>query len=356
MNDKTIKLIDVDPATAGAEKIEGIIAGYKAYQILKAVIELDLFDYLDKAGLSSPEEISDATNINSRYTPSLLETLFEWGLLIKYGHKYCNSDLAGQFLVQSSPNYQGDIIRMVGESGKWNNLQEKLTRPGLKKKYDSSGISWDTLKSLSQRSLQGELQEVSQAIIKWEGFQQARSVLDIGGGHGLYIISLCQVNPGLKGLVFDQAHVVDLTLKFIADYNLEDRIKVQAGDITADTPAGMHDIVIVSHFLYKFSNDLPAMLNKISGCLKPGGMLVSNHWFKQSSESNSIPEQTGLHKLDKTLNSPGHNICPLEEYAGYLTEAGFTVLNIKDIPSSFDGSKLHLAVKNAWKLLPRATI
>jgi len=345
LNHDNINLIDIDPIPA--HSIASITEGYKAYQILKSVIELSLFDYLDQVGSSSADEISAIVNINSSYTPSLLQTLFELGLLIKLEHKYSNSDLARQFLVKSSPNYQGDIIRMVCESGKWTNLQEKLTRKGPKKKYDSTGISWDTIKSLSQRSLQGELQEVSHAIVEWEGFRQADSVLDIGGGHGLYVISLCQVHPLLKGLVFDQAHVVDLTLKFIGTYHLEDRIQVQAGDITADTPVGIHDIVIVSHFLYKFSNNLPAMLDKIYKCLKPGGLLASNHWFKQDSDSGSILGQTGLQKLDKSLNSPGHNICPLDEFAVHLNHAGFTILDVLDVPSSFDGSKLHMAVKNA---------
>ncbi len=347
MNHEQKNLIDIDPNPAGSESIGTIIQGYKAYQILKAVIELSLFDFLDQSGLSSLEEISIATNINTRYIHSLLQTLVELGLLIKLDHRYCNSELAGQFLVKSSSNYQGDIIRMVEESGKWNNLQERLTRSGTKKRYDNTGIGWDTIKSLSQRSLQGELQAVSQAIVKWKGFPQADSVLDIGGGHGLYTISLCQVNPSLKGLVFEQAHVTDLTKKFISRYHLENRVKVQAGDIAEDTPTGRHDIVLVSHFLYKFSQDLPSMLNKISSCLKPGGLLASNHWFIQTNDTSSIIEQMGLYELDKSLNSPGHNICPLEEFAVQLNRAGFSVFKILDIPSSFDGSKLHMAVKNA---------
>ncbi len=345
MTDKTIRLIDVDVAPAGFEEIDGIIAGYKAYQTIKAVLELGLFDYLDQTGPSSQEEISTALKINCIYTPSLLQTLLDMDMLVKHNNKYTNSELARKFLSSSSPNYQGDIIKMAAKSTKWDNLHDKLTRSSPHKKaYDSTGIGWDTLKSLSQRCMQGELQEVSQAIVDWESFQRAESVLDIGGGHGLYAISLCQVNPRLQGLVFDQPHVIGLTSQYIAKYHLEDRMKVQSGDINVDTPDGKHDIIIASHILYKFSNNLPSMLNKISKCLKPGGLLASNHWFEKGS--SHVSKQSSLQELDKSLNSPGHHICPFEEYAGYLNEAGFSILRIVDIPSSFDGSTLHLAIKS----------
>ncbi len=326
MNDTASNLIDIPPTGLG--RLESIMDGYKAYQILKAMLELELFDYLEQAGTSSPDEISIATKINLEYMPSLLQTLSEMDLLVKDGNKYYNSDLAAQVLVKNSPNYQGDIIKMLGNGGKWERVEEKLTRTGSKNKkgYDSSGIGWGTLTSLSQRCLQGELQQVSQAIVSLDMFGQAKSILDIGGGHGLYTISLCQVNPGMNGLIFDQPHVVDLTRKFIKKYNMEERISVQAGDISQETPVGMYDIVITSHVLYKFSRELSVMLQKISQCLKPGGLLASNHWFNQTPNSHSHPLQSPIQDLDEVLNSPGHNICPLDEYALHLQEAGFSIL------------------------------
>jgi SAM-dependent methyltransferase len=344
MGNAAENLIDID--AVGLGKVENIMDGYKKYHILKAGLELGIFDHLQQLGAASPDEISHVSGINKRYMPSLLKTLVDMDLIVQENNKFRNSDLASTILVTSSPNYQGDIVKMLENGGKWNNVKEKLTRTDSKKGYDSSGISWGTIASLSQRCLQGELQAVCQAIIEWEGFKQVKSILDIGGGHGLYVIALCQANPEANGLIFDQPHVVELTSKFVEKYNLQNRIKVEAGDISKQTPSGSHDIVITSHILYKFSRELPVMLNKICQSLKPGGLYVSNHWFDQTPALETNPQKPALEILDKLLNNPGHNICPLDEFTVHLRAAGLSPIKVADIPSSFGGSKLHLAVKN----------
>jgi len=55
--------------------IDGIVDGYKTYQVLRAGLELGLFEWLDEHGPSSREEIGNAFSINGMFTRSFFQTL-----------------------------------------------------------------------------------------------------------------------------------------------------------------------------------------------------------------------------------------------------------------------------------------
>lgn len=158
----------------------------------------------------------------------------------------------------------------------------------------------------------------------------------------MYAIALCQANLGLKAVVFDKPRVIPYTVEYIDWYSMKDRISVQGGDIMQDYPGSGYDIVIISHLLYKFRKDLPAFLSKVSGCLRTGGLLVSNHWF--CSPGCSMPPG-GLMELDKSLNSFGYPLGHPDDLIASLDKCGFEVLNIRDVTSVYGDSKLYMATK-----------
>ncbi len=327
----------------GIKAIDDIAAGYKAYQVLMTATDKGLFDWLDENGKSTREEISMAMGINGMFIRSFLQSLVDMGLLTSKNDRYANTALASNFFVRSKPCYQGDWLGvMSGKGSKWENLGATLAmdKPGDDNFYAGPGKEF--IKALAERSLRGELQNVAKAIIAWEGFPKAKRALDIGGGHGLYAIALCQANPGLDAVVFDKPHVVPFTAEYIGWYSMDGRVSVQGGDMLHDDPGNGYDIVIVSHLLYKFRKDLPAVFSKVSGCLNPGGLLVANHWFCSPGCGTS---PGGLTELDKSLNSFGHPLCHPEDFQASLGNCGFDVLCVKDVPSAYGASKLYMAVK-----------
>jgi hypothetical protein len=166
--------------------------------------------------------------------------------------------------------------------------------------------------------------------------------LDLGGGHGLYAIALCQSNPGLKGIVFDKPDVTKITRKYIEKYQLTGRISTQGGDICTDGFGSGFDIVIVSHLLYKFRKELEPFFDKVYKALNPGGLLVTNHWF---CASGCTAEGSSVKELAKSLQSFGHPLCHIEDFYKIFENKGFKIIVKSDIPSSHGTSCLQLAVK-----------
>ncbi|AKX94204.1 O-methyltransferase [Moorella thermoacetica] len=327
----------------GVERIDSITAGYQAYQVLRAALELGLFDWLAENGPGCREEITTALKLNGMFTRSFLQALVDLGFLTCKGEKYRLTELARDFLVRRSPCYQGDLFLSTARPDSWwNNFKDTLTVIKPPEQDFDAVPTPDFIKALAQRSLRGELQAVTRSIVAWEGFRGARTLLDLGGGHGFYAIALCQVNPNLRAVVFDKPHIIACTREFIRQYGLEDRVIVQGGDACSEEWGGGYDIVLISHLLYKYRKELAAFIGKAFTALKPGGLLACNHWFCAPGCGS---EGDGLRELDRSIHSFGHPLCHMEEFNNLLATTGFSLWQLLDVPSAYGMAKLHLAVK-----------
>ncbi len=260
---------------------------------------------------------------------------------------YANTETSEKLFANDGIWYRGEWFNIIGaKTSKWSDLVETLTKDAPPPDNFFAGPDKDFIHYLAQRCLRGELQAVVKTITAWDGFQQAKSMLDIGGGHGLYAIALCQENKGLSATIFDKPFVNEYAKEYISAAQMDERVKTQAGDITTDPVEDQYDIVLISHLLYKFRKDLPTIFKKVDQILKPGGLFVSNHWF---CETGCEPGQSGIKELDISLNSFGHPLCHLETFYKFYEDQGFSIITEKDIPTESGMSKLHLAVKGIQK-------
>ena len=329
----------------GIKFLDKILDGYKAYQTLAAALNLKLFDWIEEKGEATREEIIDALKINGMFARSFLQSLVDLGLLTcSSTEKYANTVLAANFLVNKSEHYQGDWLQLsAGQSDVWGHLSEVLTKEKPGADIFSATPNAQSIKALNQVSLRGELQAVAKAVASWEGFPRAGRILDLSGCHGLYAAALCQLNAKLKGIILENPSAAEYTNEFIHKYGLGEQMQVQIGDISSDEPGTGYDIVLTSHLLYRFRENLSSIFSKVFNCLNPGGLLVSNHWFC----SPGCVAVDGLQELDKSLHSFGHPLCHPEDFHALFQTMGFSVVHASEIPSVYGASKLHLAVKGS---------
>jgi SAM-dependent methyltransferase len=328
----------------GIEKLDHLLEGYQAYQALQAALELGVFEFLDNRGPSNRNAIAEGIGINGMFSRDFLGSLVDMGFLSSHGELFTNTKAANDFLLPRSPFFQGDWIRSATRNSHWSDLCASLRREQPEKDNFNAGPSAAFLDALGQRALRGELQCVTEAISNWEGFYGARRLLDIGGGHGLYAIALCQANPRLEGTVLDKPHVTETTMRYINDFGMQNRIVAQAGDITEEDFGSGYDIVIVSHLLYKFRKNLGPIFDNVSACLNPGGLLVTNHWF---CAPGCAAENSAVRELAKALQSFGHPLCQVEDFDNLFAAKGLQLHETRVVPTSFGPSRLNLAVKKA---------
>ncbi|MDQ7095679.1 methyltransferase [Desulfosporosinus sp. PR] len=339
-----MKITDLE-ASSGIEQLKAIMNGYQAYQVLSTALELKMFDWLENKGSARQEEITAGLGINGMFGRSFLQALVDMKLLLKTGDVYANSPMASSILISSGLGYQGDWFRNTGSKvSKWSDLTDTLTAQEPSMMGFADGPSREFLRAIAQRALHGELQAATKAIRAWEGFSRAGSLIDIGGGHGLYAIALCQTHPGLQAVVFDKPHVIGLADEFIAHYALTERISTQGGDAMSDPLGSGFDIAIIAHLLYKFRKQLPEFFRKLNASVKSGGIVVSNHWFCDPGCDRG-EEGAGVRDLERAVQSFGHPLCHGEEFDALFKQNGFRIIHKAEIPSAYGTSRLHIALK-----------
>lgn len=324
------------------EVIENFMKGYKSFQVLRTAIDSGLFDWIEKTGGSTREEISVGVKLNGLFMKGYLESLVELGFLVQSGNQYTNSSAASNLLTRAKETYQGEWLSLTARSN-WSNLLAlfRSEDPVAELYHDNDFPEY--IQGLAKRPLTGELQAVTHHVLNWPGFDKCQKILDIGGSFGLFTLALCQENSQLEALIIEEPLRVSHTARLIKDQGLEDRVKVQAGhNILKINLEPDFDVILMAHQLYSYRKQLSPLFAKMSSLLKPGGLLVSNHWF---CGPGCEVEAGGINELDKAIHSLGHPICHVETFGRFFSEVGIKLFSRADVPSTYGVSKLHLGQK-----------
>lgn len=116
---------------------------------------------------------------------------------------------------------------------------------------------------------------VAQQVLDAYPLHQHRSLLDVGGGQGRFLVAAGQRHPQLRLMLFDLPAVVAPATASFAAYGLGERAQVHGGDFRRDAlPAGA-DIASLVRVLYDH-DDAAALdiLRAVHRALPPGGSLL----------------------------------------------------------------------------------
>ena len=334
----------------GFEPISQIIRGYQLTRVLSAAMRYGIFSRLDKP--KSASILAQEISIEPTITEKLLEVLVSLNLISKVDEGYVNTDLVRSFFMKDSIFYQGDLIDfMVDSYPLWTKLDQALKNGYL----DNSGKGKreDTfdkrfIMASAEASIRGALQDTVEVIAGLPEFKDAKRLLDLGGGHGLYSIAFAQKNPLLQAVVFDLPPVLEISQRFIEDYEMEARVSVMAGDYLKDDLGSGYDLIFTSHSLfYQPRETLEAPLRKIYRALKEKGALVINHWVRQKDKNSLV---SSLWDLRLTLLDSPHYLYSKEEYLDLLRKCGFTEKDIIHLPTSSNPTVVIVARKDKRRI------
>ncbi len=112
------------------------------------------------------------------------------------------------------------------------------------------------------------------ALLAAYNFKGIRTIVDVGGGRGFLLAHLlCEYND-MRGILFDQPHVVDSAHRTIEEFGLQGRLEIIAGDFNDDIPAGA-DAYFMKNILHAFGDEACIkLLKKINEAMAPGGRLI----------------------------------------------------------------------------------
>ena len=104
-------------------------------------------------------------------------------------------------------------------------------------------------------ALAGRAKNVAPVLARKVPLDQAKVLLDVGGGTGIYSIACLQRHPNLRAIVWDRPEVLKVAREFAEAAGVADRLRLQPGDMFADPVQVNCDVILLSNILHDW--DVP---------------------------------------------------------------------------------------------------
>jgi hypothetical protein len=124
----------------------------------------------------------------------------------------------------------------------------------------------------------------SPAVAEAYNFEDIRSIVDVGGGHGLLLATILKKHPHLRGTLYDMSHVVEGATNGPLKPVME-RCTLAAGDMFSSVPVGA-DAYIMKHIIHDWPDDLCVQILKAcrKGVNSGGKLLVVDNVIQPGND------------------------------------------------------------------------
>lgn len=323
------------PATDPTKIFEHFRNGYATDLLTVAAADFDVFGRLAR-GPKAIDELRAEIGLAERPANVLFTALRAMDLLVRTADGRLDlTPAAREHLVPGAYFEVGGYIGLVAEAPNVRALAERLrtNRPAGNREEDEGAafIFRQGMESAMDRessarrltlSLAGRAKNVAPHLAANVLLDEARLLLDVGGGTGIYAIACVQQNPGLRAIIWDRPEVLKVAREMVEAYGVADRVELVPGDMFDDpVPVGA-DVILLSNILHDW--DVPecrTLLKRCADALASGGRVLIHDVFLDDDLGGPLPValySTALFTLTEgRAYSAG-------EYRGWLRGAGLT--------------------------------
>ena len=316
----------------------GLASGHAEARILQTAVSLDIFEAIGSAPKDA-RTIANRLQLEPVATELLLNALTALKIIEKRGQAFSLLDAANQYLLRSSPQYVGGMIKFEDLSWQsWAKLPEairtgKSVRPANVYQDDPSEteIFINAMDSLVKARGDAE------AVINALDWQDIGALLDIGSGPATYPIALCRKFSNLHATIFDLPGTLKITERYVREARMTERITLISGDYRKDPIPGHYDSIFLSNIIhgegFEQNQDL---ISKFSRSLKPRGrILVKDHIL---DESRASPAVGAIFSLLMLLTTEGGRCYSFGEIKSWMQQAGLSQIQQIELPSPLTSS------------------
>jgi predicted O-methyltransferase YrrM len=225
-------------------------------------------------GAATAEEVAVRCQTDPRATGKLLFALASCGYVRPQNGTYELAPVARKWLLQRSPTSLADKMLFQFLEWEWMEQAEEFVRTGRPLELHESALREEDwrLYQRGMRSLAGAF--ATEAVRRMPLPHGARDMLDIGGSHGYYSVSLCRRHPELRSVVLDLPEAVEQAAPILAEEGMGDRVVHREGDALADDlGTERYDLVLIAQLVHHFDDAQNRELaRRVAAALRPGGV------------------------------------------------------------------------------------
>ena len=300
--------------------------------------EIGVFDALAEAA-ATPAELAQRLELDPLGAETLTTTLVSLGYLERAGGgRLRNGETAGRLLVSSSPE---SIATFVGAQG---------------------DLHWEILTMLPEAVRHGRayaMHEERRDPERWEAYirglfeisraehdanaalvplAEARTLVDVAGGHGGFAMAMCRRHPDLAATVVDLPPSAAVGRSIVEEQGYADRIEFREGDVFEVGLGEDLDVVSAFNLIHHLPEERDReLVGMARAALRPGGWLVIGD-SERPYPDEPVSQHGALSSLLFYTWSHSRNF-GRAEVTGWLEEAGFAEVS------------LHRNERSPWRMV-----
>jgi predicted O-methyltransferase YrrM len=168
-------------------------------------------------------------------------------------------------------------------------------------------------------ALAGRARNVAPVLAERLPLSEARLLLDVGGGTGLFSIAYLRKHPHLRAIVWDRPEVLKVAGEMAAEHGVADRLECRPGDMFTDT-VPVADVVLLSNVLHDWDEpQCRELIDRCAAALPAGGRLLIHDVFLNDALDGPLP--VALYSAALFCLTEGRAYSAAE-YRGWLQAAG----------------------------------
>ncbi|MFD3537137.1 methyltransferase [Streptomyces sp. NPDC058664] len=308
-------------------RILEIASGYWATGLLGVAAQHSLFTLLHD-GLDTPGALAAKTGMAERGVQTLLDGLVGLGLLHTHRGTYRNTPEAELYLVEGQPTDISGFARLkLAEMDKLTGRLEVFRTggpPANPMVEVADNPHWENVVT-AIAGLSVSAAATAADLLGLAG-RDHLSILDVGGGSGVFSSLWLRLNPTARATQLDWAPINAIARRLLAQHALADRFTCLDGDFhTTALDTAAYDVAVYSHIAHQEGpKDNVAVFTRLRDTLTPGGALVVCDYIVEDDRSG--PSFPLLFASEMLLKSNQGGTWRRADYTAWLTEAGFSTI------------------------------
>jgi len=304
-----------------------LINGFRVTQAIHVAAVLGVADLL-KDGPRASDDIAAATATEPDAMYRLLRALAAEHIFEEQADRTFGLTPMGDLLRTDIPNSLAPWAAFVGGASQWQgwaNLEHSI-RTGESGTEKALGMSsWEyraknpDVSAIFDRAMTAISRATASAVVNVYDFSQFQTVADIAGGHGALLAVILSRFPAVRGVLFDQPHVVAGADELIRTAGVADRIEVVGGSFFEQVPAA--DAYVLQHIIHDWDDAASIEIVRTIRKAAPDGahLLVIERLI---GPPNQTPEAK-FSDLNMLVALGGGRERTVEEFEAILSEGGF---------------------------------
>ena len=304
---------------------------FQVSQAIYVAATLGIADQLED-GPKSVDELAETTGTHTPTLYRLLRALASVGIFIEIDGRFSLTPLA-EYLRTDTPGSLRAFVMLIGQQSFWRSWGHLLhsVRTGESAFHKVYGMApfeyWadhpeeDAVFKAAMTSLSSG---VVDAVVRSYDFSGIEVLLDVGGGEGALLAAILAANPSMRGILFDQPHVVGSVGALLERAGVADRCEVVGGSFFEAVPTGA-DSYLLKSVIHDWDDDAAIeILRACRAAMDDGGKLLV---VERVVRPGNDPDPAKFSDLNM-LVIPGGQERTAEDFELLYAEAGFKLSNI----------------------------